>query len=115
MESILLQANPKIEFQLHDNGFDVIDAQTPSNTGFYAYDEVQTIDLNKPWFPRLAILLRVISWIFNGVPLFPDAKAYKKANLIIQSKKSKIGIWLTDIHMSKSARSLKALLDQRTN
>ena len=103
-ESIILKKKPKIEFQLLDNGFNLIDGQTEENSGFYSYNDLQAIELNKPWFPRLAKWLRVITWIFNGVPYFPDAETCKKANLIFHYKKGKLGIWLTDTYMAKTAK-----------
>jgi hypothetical protein len=113
-ENIILKRNPKIEFQLLDNGFELIDGQTERNIGFYSYNDLQSIDLNKAWFPRLAKWLRIITWIFNGVPYFPDAESCKKANLIIHFRKTKIGIWLTDSYMADNAKRLKELLDEKT-
>lgn len=112
-ENIILKRDPKIEFQLLDNGFKLIDRQTERNTGFYSYNDLQSIDLNKVWFPRLAKWLRIITWIFNGVPYFPDAESCKKANLIIHSKKTKLGIWLTDSYMAEKAKMIKKLLDEK--
>ena len=59
-DNIILKKNPKIEFQLLDNGFKLIDGQTERNTGFYSYNDLQSIELNKVWFPRLAKWLRII-------------------------------------------------------
>ena len=113
-ENIVLKNNPKIEFQFLGNGFELIDGQTEQNTGFYDYNDLQSIDLDNIWFPRLAKWLRVITWIINGVPYFPDGESYKKAKLIIHFRKTKLGIWLTDSHMADSAKKLKALLDEKT-
>ncbi len=113
-ETIILKKNPKIEFQLLDNGFELTDGQTEQNSGFYAYNDLQSIDLRSVWFPRLAKWLRVFTWIFNGVPYFPDAESYKKASLIIHSKKTKLGIWLTDAYMADKAKRLKKVLDEKT-
>ena len=112
--NIILKKSPKIEFQLLDNGFKVIDGQTERNNGFYSYNDLQSIELNNVWFPRLAKWLRIITWIFNGVPYFPDAKSYKKANLIIHFRKTKLGIWLTDSYMADKAKRIKELLDEKT-
>ena len=113
-ENIILRKNPKIEFQLLDNGFELIDGQTERNSGFYSYNDLQSIDLNYVWFPRLAKWLRTITWIFNGVPYFPDAESYKKANLIFHFRKTKLGIWLTDSYMADKAKRIKELLDEKT-
>lgn len=113
-ESILLKRKPKIEFQLLDNGFQLIDEQTERNSGFYAYNDLQSIELNKTWFPRLAKFLRVLTWIFNGVPLFPDAESCKKANVILHFKQMKLGMWLTDSYMTNKAKILRELLDKKT-
>lgn len=113
-ENILLKKQPKIEFQFLDNGFQLIDEQTEKNSGFYAYNDLQSIELNKLWFPRLAKWLRMITWIFNGVPFFPDAASYKKANVVIHFGKSKLGMWLTDTYMTGKAKKLKDLLDKKT-
>ena len=113
-ENIILKKYPIIEFQLLDNGFELIDGQTERNTGFYSYNDLQSIDLNNIWFPRLAKWLRAITWIINLVPLFPDAESYKKANLIIHFRITKLGIWLTDPYMADKAKRLKELLDEKT-
>jgi hypothetical protein len=112
-EHIILKKSPKIEFHFLDNGFKLIDAQTERNSGFYAYDDLQSIELNKVWYPMLAKYLRVITWILNGVPYFPDAETCKKSNLILHFKKSKLGIWLTDTDMANKAKKLKAVLDRK--
>lgn len=114
-ESVLLKKNPKVEFQFLDNGFQLMDAQTPENAGFYAYDDLRAVELNSVWFPRLAKWLRVFTWIFNGVPFFPDAESCKKANLIIHCGKKKVGIWLTDTDMAEKAKKIQALLNQKIN
>ena len=113
-ENIILKKKPNIEFQLHDNGFELVDEETEQNSGFYTYNNLQSIDLNSAWFPKLAKWLRIITWIFNGVPFFPDPESYKKANLIIHLKKGKLGIWLTDSQMVDEAKKLKKLLDEKT-
>ena len=114
-ENIILKKNPKIEFQLLENGFELTDEQIEQNSGFYSYNDIQSIDLNSVWFPRLAKWLRDITWIFNGVPYFPDAKSYKKANIIIHLKETKLGMWLTDTYMADKAKRLKKLLDEKLN
>lgn len=112
-ESIVLKNNPKIEFQFLDKGFQLIDEQTDGNSGFYSYSELQAIELNKTWFPAVAKWLRIITWIFNGVPFFPDAESYKKSNVIIHFRKEKFGIWLTNTKMATKAKILKKLLDNK--
>ena len=111
-ENIILKKNPKIEFQLLDNGFKLIDGQTERNTGFYSYHDIQSIELNKVWFIRLAKWLRIITWILNGVPYFPES--YKKVNLVINLRKTKLKIWLTDSYMADKAKRLEELLDEKT-
>jgi len=114
-ENIILKKNPKIEFQLLDNGFNLVDGQTERNSGFYAYSDLRSIELNNVWFPKLAKYLRSITWIMNGVPYFPDAETCKKANLIFHFRKTKFGIWLTDTHMANKAKKLEQLLDKKLN
>lgn len=113
-ENIILKNNPKIEFQFLEHGFQLIDGQTAHNNGFYAYNDLKSSDVSKPWFPRLAKWLRIFTWILNGVPYFPDAESCKKANLIIHFRKTKLGIWLTDSQMTAKARRIKELLDEKT-
>ena len=113
-ENIVLKKNPKIEFQLLDSGFKLIDGQIERNSGLYSYSDLQSIELNKIWFPRLAKWLRIITWILNGVPYFPDAESCKKAKLIIHFEKTKLGIWLTDSNMAGKAKKLKEVLDEKT-
>lgn len=114
-ETILLKENPKIEFQFTENGFQIIDEKTTQNTGIYKYSDLESVELNKIWFPKLAKWLRIITWIFNGVPYFPDADAYKKANIVITLKKKKLGIWLTNCFMASQAKRIKTLLDNETS
>jgi len=113
-KNIILKNNPKIEFQLLDNGFQLIDEETERNSGFYAYNDLQSIELNKTWFPKLAKWLRIFTWIFNGVPFFPDAESCKKAKVIIHFRKAKLGMWLTNPYMTDNAKKLKELLDKKT-
>ncbi len=112
-ENILLKKNPKIEFQLLDNGFQLIDEQSESHSGYHAYEDLQSINLNNPWFPRFAKWLRVFTCFCNVVPFFPDAESYKKASIIFHDGKAQFGVWLTDTYMADKARRLKGLLDQR--
>ena len=113
-ENIVFKKNPRFEFQLLDNGFKLIDEQTELNSGFYSYNDLQSIELNKVWFPRLAKWLRVITWILNGVPYFPDAESCKKAKLVIHLKKTKLQIWLTDSNMADKAKRLEELINEKT-
>ena len=113
-ENIILKSNPKIEFQLLDYGFRLFDGQTKNNSGLYSYNDLQSIELNKIWFPRLAKWLRIITWMLNGVPYFPDAESCKKANLIIHFESTKLGIWLTDSNMARKAKRIKEILDEKT-
>lgn len=113
-ENIILKKNPKIEFQFLDNGFQLVDEQTAQNSGFYAYNDLQSIELHKIWFPRFAKWLRIFTWIFNGVPFFPDAESYKKSKVIIHLKTMKLGMWVTDSYMVDKAKILKQLLDKKT-
>lgn len=114
IDSILLKKNPKIEFQFQDVGFQLIDEQTVQNTGFYEYGELKSIELNKLWFPVLAKWLRPFTWILNGVPLVPDAASSRAASVIIRFKNMNLGVWLTDTYMTKNAKTLKQLLDDKT-
>ena len=114
VEHIILKKNPKIEFQFHDNGFNIIDGLVKSNTGFYTYNELGSVNLNHTWFPLVAKWLRIATGIMNGVPFFPDAESYKKSSLIIHSEKSKLGIWLIDSYMVTKAKEIKKLLEAKT-
>ena len=110
---IILKKTPKIEFHFRENGFELCDGQTASNTGFYTYADLVSTDLNNAWFPRVTKWLRAFTWVLNGVPFFPDGESYKKANLVIHVKKTKLGIWLTDTKMTNNAKKLKELLDRK--
>lgn len=114
-EHIVLKKSPRIEFQLLDNGFQLIDEQTKRNSGFYSYNDLQSIELSKTWYPRLTTWMRVITTILNGVPFFPDADSYKNSKVVIHFRKSKLGMWLTDSRMADEAKMLKKLLDKKAN
>lgn len=114
-DSVLLKSDPKIEFQMLEHGFQLIDDHSQENSGFYAYSELRSIELNKTWFPLLAKYLRAFTWILNGVPLFPNAESYKKSKIIFHFGKSKIGVWLTDTTMVGKAKKIKQMLDARMN
>jgi len=112
-DNILLKLNPKIEFQFHDSGFNLLDKQTESNSGYYAYGDLQSIEVNHVWFPKMCNYLRVFTAIINGVPYFPDAETWKKAKIVFQFRKTKLGIWLTDTEMADNAKSLEKLLAKK--
>lgn len=113
-QNVILKINPKIEFQLFESGFKLVDEQTKQNSGFYSYNDLQFIELNNVWFPKFAKYLRSITWILNGgVPYFPNAETYKNASLIFNFKKTKLGIWLTDVYMAKSAKKLEKLIEKK--
>lgn len=114
-EPILLKKHPKIEFQLLDHGFQLIDEQREENSGFYAYHDVESVELNKAWYPRLAKWLRIVTSICNFVPFYPDAETCKQANVIIHVKKDRLGMWLTDSNMASKAKMLKEALDKKTS
>lgn len=111
-ENIILKKNPKTEFQLLDNGFKLIDGQTEENTGFYYYHDIQSIELNKIWFPILTKWLRITTWVLNAYPMV--AESYKKATLVINFRKTKLKIWLIDVHMANKAKKLVELLNEKT-
>jgi hypothetical protein len=113
-KTIILKKSPKIVFLFQGNGFHLIDEESTENSGFYNYNDLQSIKLNKVWFPRLAKWLRRITWIMNGVPFFPTAAEYKKASIVIQFKQSKVGLWLTDTYMADNAKLLKKILENRS-
>lgn len=113
-ENIILKNSPKTEFKLLENGFKLIDGETENNTGFYSYNEIQNIELNKVWFPKLVNWLRYTSWLFNGgVPMVGEGR-WKKANLIINIEKRKIKIWLSDSDMANKSKKLVELLNKKT-
>ena len=113
-KNIILKKAPKIEFKFLENGFELIDGQINHNSGFYFYNDLDSIDLDNSWFPRLSNWLRAITWILNGVPFFPDSDSYKKAKLTIHSEKSNLSIWLTDTFMAEKAKNIKEILDTKS-
>lgn len=110
---IILKKNPKIEIHILEEGYKLIDRQTQQNTGFYNYSDMRSVKLNNVWFLKLAKWLRVITWILNGVPYFPDSSSCKKANIIIHFRNTKIGIWLTDTAMANRAKRIKEILEEK--
>jgi hypothetical protein len=113
-ETIILKKIPKIEFQFKDNGFELTNDKTEKNNGFFMYEEIESVELNKVWFPRLAKWIRVISWVLNGVPYFQDAKSYKKANIIIHLRDKNLGFWLDSPYMAQKAKQLKKIFAEKT-
>ena len=110
-ENIILKNHPITEFQLLDNEFLLVDGQTERNTDSYAYQDVQSIELNMAWYPRLAKWLRYSTWLINGAPLVEES--CKKANLVINIRKTKLKIWLTDSDMVDKAKRLVKLLNTK--
>ena len=102
-----------MEFQLQDNGFNLIDGQTEGNTGFYWYHDMQSIELNRLWYPRLLTYLRYGTWLLNGAPMV-SCESSKEANLVINGSQSKLKIWLTDVDMTAKAVRLVEVLNKRT-
>lgn len=111
-ENIVLKNNPKMEIQLLNKGFKLIDGQTEGTADFYSYHDVQSVELNKVWYPRLVKWLRYTTWLINGAPLVGEIS--KKANLVIKSSKTKLTIWLTDSDMVEKAKRLVVLLNKKT-
>jgi hypothetical protein len=64
----------KNEFQLIDNGFQLINEQTARNSGFDTYQDLESIELTKTLYLRFARVLGVFSGILNIISLFPDAE-----------------------------------------
>lgn len=112
-EKIIIRDKPRIEFHLMDKGFEILDSKSEKEADVHAYNDIQRIELNNVWFPLFAKWMRVITWIANGVPYFPDAKSCKKANFIIHFSNSKYGTWLTSTKMAKKTRRLKTILDNK--
>ena len=110
---IVLKKSPKIEFQFQEKGFLLIDEQTEKQSGFYAYDDLKSIEITKGWYPRFAQWMRAFTWILNGVPFFPDAESCKKANIKMRLGKTSLGMWLTDTYMADKAQILKKALDEK--
>ena len=109
---ILKKNNPKIEFQLLDNGFKLIHGQTEQNTDFYSYHDTQSIELNKGWYPKLVKGLRYISGFIFGAPLVGEIS--KGANLVLNIRKTKFKIWLVDSDMVDKAQKLVELINKKT-
>jgi hypothetical protein len=109
-DAIILKKKPKIEFQFRDNGFDLLDLQTEEHSGFYKFEDMKSVELNKVWYPRLAKWMKILTWVLNGLPYFQDAKSYKKSNIIIHTKKRKIGIVLESPYMAIKAKQLRKKL-----
>jgi hypothetical protein len=112
-EAIILKKKPKIEFQFRDNGFELFDEETKQNEGFYLLDDIQSVELNKAWFPRFAKWMKIFTWVLNGVPYFQDAKSYKKSNIIIRTKNRTIGFVLENPYMADNARKLNKALGRK--
>ena len=113
MDNIVLRRDPKIEFQLLDNGFQLFDEQSEQNSGFYAYQDLQNIELDKIWYPKFAKWLRIFTAILNIVPLYPDAETCKRAKVMIHFSNTKLRMWLTDAYMVEKAKMLKMSLDKK--
>lgn len=109
---LLLKKKPNIEFHFLEHGFQLNDTETALNSGFYSYQEIQSVVLHRVWFPRLSVWMRVFTTFLNGVPFFPDADSYKFSSIVIQTDSLKIGIWLTNTTMAKQAKKLKEMLDK---
>ena len=109
---ILKKNNPRIEFQLLDNGFKLIHGQTERNTDFYSYHDIQSIELNKIWYPKLVKWLRYTTSPIFGAPLV--GKISKGANLVLIIRKTKHTIWLIDSDMVDKAKRLVELINKKT-
>ena len=111
-KNIILNNDPKTEFQLLDNGFKLIDGQRKRNTGFYPYDEMQSIELHKLWYNGLVKWLRYGTWLINGAPLVDEIP--EKGSLDITIGKTKLTVFLTNADMLQKAKGLVTLLNKKT-
>ena len=111
-QSIILNNDPKTEFQLLEKGFKLIDGQRARNTGFYPYQDMESVKLNKLWYNGLVKFLRYGTWLINGAPLvdeFPE-----KGSLDITVGKSDLTIYLTNTDMLEKAKNVVALLNKKS-
>jgi hypothetical protein len=111
-EHFVLKNDPKTEFQLLDDGFILIDGQRERNNGFYAYDDMESVELHKLWYNGLATWLRYTTWLINGAPLVDEIP--KKGSLVIGIGKTKLTVYLTNADMLLKAKKLVALLNKKT-
>ena len=111
-KNIILNNDPKTEFQLLDNGFKLIDGQRKRNTGFYPYDEMQSVELHKLWYNGLVKWLRYGTWLINGAPLVDEIP--EKGSLDITIGKTKLTVFLTTADMLQKAKGLVTLLNKKT-
>ena len=111
-KNIILNNDPKTEFQLFDHGFKLIDGQRKRNTGFYPYDEMQSIELHKLWYNGLVKWLRYGTWLINGAPLVDEIP--EKGSLDITIGKTKLTVFLTNADMLQKAKGLVTLLNKKT-
>lgn len=111
-ENIVLNNDPKTEFQLLDDGFKLIDGGRERNTGFYAYDDMQSVELNPLWYNGLAKWLRYGTWLINGAPLVDEIP--EKGSLVITIGKTKLTVYLTNTDMLRKGKELVSLLKRRT-
>ena len=111
-EHFVLKNAPKTELQLFDDGFILIDGQRERNNGFYAYDDMQSVELHKLWYNGLVKWLRYGTWLINGAPLVDEIP--EKGSLDITIGKNKLTVFLTNTDMLLKAKKLVGLLNKRT-
>jgi hypothetical protein len=108
-ETIELRLKPELKVIFKTEGFELIDASAPKNSGFYLYKNLNDVKLNaagRNWIVS-AVSLIVDLFILNEVSGTGNEK--NKANLELKMATKNIKIWLIEADFQKAEKVLNIL------
>lgn len=108
-ETIELRLKPELKIIFNPEGFELIDAAAPKNSGFYLYKNINDVKLNaagRNWIVS-AVILIVDFFILDGGNVTGNGK--NKANLELKMATKNIKIWLIEADFQKAEKVLNIL------
>jgi hypothetical protein len=114
-ESIELRLKPELKVIFKTEGFELIDASAPKNTGFYLYKNLNDVKLNaagRNWIVS-AVSLIVDFFILEGGNVTGNEK--NKANLELKMATTNIKIWLIEVDFQKAEKVLNILNHKKSH
>ena len=107
-DTVELRLKPELKIIFKTEGFELIDAAAPKNTGVYLYKNLIDVKLNpegRSWFV-LAVTLIIELFITES---FTSGKEKNKASLQLKMATKNIKIWLIDVDFREAERVVQLL------
>lgn len=109
-ETVELRNIPELKFILKKDGFDIIDASKPKNSGAYSYFETKSVELNSERINWLISILSIIVEFLTGVGNGGIFRS--KTYLMLHMHSQDLKIWLNNADLGK-AEKIKQLIESK--